>query len=31
MNFDMITLNQGTKREQDYAIWIMTALLFILN
>ena len=28
MNFGMITLNQSTKTEQNYAKWILTALLF---
>ena len=29
MHFDMITLNQNVKTEQNYATWILTALLFI--
>ena len=31
MNFGMITLNQITKTKQNYATWILTALLFILK
>ena len=31
MNFDMITLNQNIKTNQNYATWILTALLFILK
>ena len=27
----MITLNQSTKTDQNYAIWILTGLLFILT
>ena len=29
MNFGMILLNQSIKTEQNYATWILTALLFI--
>ena len=29
MYFGMITLNQNIKTEQNYATWILTALLFI--
>ena len=29
MNFGMITLNQNIKTEQNYAKWILTALLFM--
>ena len=31
MNFGMITLKQSTKTKQNYAMWIQTALLFILE
>ena len=31
MNFDMIALNQNIKTNQNYATWILTALLFILK
>ena len=31
MNFGMITLNQSTKTKQNYAFWIHTSFLFILN
>ena len=31
MNFGMIILNQNIKTMQSYAIWILTALLFILK
>ena len=31
MNFDMIILNQIPKTIQNYATWILTALLFILK
>ena len=31
MNFGMITLNQSIKKKQNYATWILTALLFILK
>ena len=31
MNFGMITLNQSTTTKQNYATWILTALLFILK
>ena len=31
MNFGMITLKQSTKTKQNYAMWIQTALLFILK
>ena len=33
MNFGMIMLNQSTKRKQNYATWILMALLlkFSLN
>ena len=29
MNFVMIMLNQSTKTKQNYATWILIALLFI--
>ena len=31
MNFGMITLNQSTKTKQNYATWILPALLLILK
>ena len=31
MNFGMIILKQSIKTEQNYAIWILTALLFMLK
>ena len=31
MNFGMIILNQNIKTMQNYAIWILAALLFILK
>ena len=31
MNFDMIILNQNIKTMQNYVIWTLTALLFILK
>ena len=31
MNFGMITSNQSTEIKQNYATWILTALLFILK
>ena len=31
MNFGMTILNQSIKTRQNYAIWILTALLFILK
>ena len=31
MNFGMITLNQSIKKRQNYATWILAALLFILK
>ena len=31
MNFGMIILNQNIKAMQNYAIWILTVLLFILK
>ena len=31
MNFGKIKLNQSTKIEQNYAMWILAALLFILK
>ena len=31
MNFDIIILNQSIKTMQNFAISILTALLFILN
>ena len=31
MNFGMISLNQSTETKQNYATWIMTALLFIIK
>ena len=31
MNFCMIILNQNIKKMQNYVIWILTALLFILK
>ena len=31
MNFDIITLNQNMEIMQDYAIWILVALLFKLK
>ena len=30
MNFGMITSNQNVETEQNYATWVLTALLFIL-
>ena len=31
MNFDIIILNQNIKTMQEYVMWILTALLFILK
>ena len=31
MNFGMIVLSQNIKTMQNYVIWILTALLFILK
>ena len=31
MNFGMIMLNQNIKTMQNYVIWILTALLFVLK
>ena len=31
MNFGMITSNQNSKTKQNYAIWILLALLIILK
>ena len=31
MNFGMIIINQNIKTMQDYFVWILTALLFILK
>ena len=31
MNFGMIILNQSIKTKQNYATWILTALLFTLK
>ena len=31
MNFDIITLSQNMEIMQDYAIWILVALLFKLK
>ena len=31
MNFSMIILNQNIKTMQNYAIWILETLLFILK
>ena len=31
MHFGLFTLNQSTKTEQNYAIWLLTASLFMLK
>ena len=31
MNFDIIILNQNIKTMQEYVMWILTALSFILK
>ena len=31
MNIDMVILNQSIKTEQNYATWILTALVFMLK